>query len=281
MLLSLLGALVALGGTAVPAQAADRGLRAGQVSLSASERLIGPVAGMPGATVLRLRSAGRQMTGTVVVRRVGGPVVASWRISPTKRFTARWHGRNASGTKVRPGLYRVKARVSNPKVGPTIRRGVTVRVATTSSAWKTKDGWLRAVPRQKAVGRFHVEVNESKNQVLVVNRANRVVRRIPVGGNPGIAKPALSYVGDRTPMSYDYAWTKRLPWFVRLVHGRGIGSHTIPRYISNGRPTIPTSALGRPPGVHAPVSAGCLRMSDSNARWFFHNIPTGTPVYWL
>ncbi|MGB9375702.1 MAG: L,D-transpeptidase [Jiangellales bacterium] len=281
LLVALLGALVALGGTAVPAQAADKGLRAGQVSIKVSERLIGPVAGMPAATVVRLTSTGRQMTGTVVVRRVGGPVVATWPVSPTKRFTARWNGRNASGTKVRPGLYRVKAKVSHPKVGPTVRRGVTVRVATASSVWKTKDGWLRAVPRQKAVGRFHVEVSESKNQVLVVNRANRVVRRIPVGGNPGIAKPALSYVGDRTPMSYDYAWTKRLPWFVRLVHGRGIGSHAIPRYISNGRPTIPTSALGRPPGVHAPVSAGCLRMSDANARWFFHNVRAGTPVYWL
>ncbi len=281
LLVSLLGGIVLLAGATLPAHAAPGGLRPGQVSVGVSERLIGPVAGMPRATVVRVKSAGGPMTGSVVVRRVGGPVVAKWRVSSTKRFTARWNGRNASGETVRPGRYRVKATVSHPRGGPTIRRGVTVRVATTSSVWKTKHGWLRAVPRQKAIGRFHVEVNEATNQVLVVNRSDRVVRRIPVGGNPAVAKPALSHVGDRTPMSYDYAWTKRLPWFVRLVHGRGIGSHTIPRYISNGRPTIPTSALGRRPGVHAPVSAGCLRMSDANARWFFHNIPAGTPVYWL
>jgi lipoprotein-anchoring transpeptidase ErfK/SrfK len=82
-------------------------------------------------------------------------------------------------------------------------------------------------------------------------------------------------------MSYDDAWTERLPWFVRLVHGRGIGTHTTPRSISAGKPTIPVSALGRRPGGPAPVSAGCLRMHDINAKRFSHYVPAGTPVYWI
>jgi hypothetical protein len=281
LVLCLLGALVVLSGTAVPASAAEKQTRPGQITMGSSERVIGRLAGMPRSTVLRLTSSGPRITGSVEVRRPGGRVVESWPVSPTKRFTATWNGQDRAGAVVRPGLYRVVATVRRASDGAAVRRSVTVRVAAAGSTWRTKHGWLRAVPVARPVNRWHVEVREATNQVLVVDRHNRVVRRVPVGGNPDLAKPALSYVGDRTPMSYDYAWTKRLPSFVRLVHGRGIGSHAIPRYLSNGRPTIPVAALGRRPGVHAPVSAGCLRMSDTNARWFFHHVPAGTPVYWL
>ncbi len=262
----------------VPAQASPETA----ASVSVSQPRISRVAGMPHSTRIVVRSTGPRVTGTVVVRRVGGRTVRAWEVDDARRFTARWDGTGRRGRYVAPGRYRVIATV-HPTDDPSHRHRAarTVRVLKRGQGWTTRLGFVRAVPVTQPISRYHVEVHEQANQVLVVNQRNNVVRRIPVGGNPAIGKPRLSYVGDRTPMSYDYAWTKRLPWFVRLVHGRGIGTHTIPRYISTGKPTIPVSALGRRPGGPAPVSAGCLRMHDINAKWFYDRVPAGTPVYWI
>lgn len=259
----------------VPAQAGD------SVALRVSQARIQAGAASPG-TRIRLVSPGARLDGRVVVRRVGAHRVAAWPVAGKRRTTLVWDATNRAGKPVRPGLYRVRALV-HPQGRPAqlTRISRTVRVVARPKAHQTRFGYVVETKVRRAVDRFHLEVHQRTNQLLVVNHRNRVVRQIPVGGNPAISKPRLSYVADRTPMSYDYAWTKRLPWFVRLVQGRGIGSHTIPRYISTGRPTIPVSALGRRPGVHAPVSAGCLRMHDRNARWVYHNVPAGTPVYWL
>lgn len=280
LLLSLVALVLAPAGplATLPAQATPETT----VSVSLSQQRISTVAGMPHGTRVTVRSSGPRVSGTVIVRRAGGRTVKAWDVDDTRRFSARWDGTGRTGRYVAPGRYRVIATVHRADDPSQRQRAArTVRVLKRGQGWTTPLGFVRAVPITQPIHRFHIEVHEQANQVLVVNQRNKVVRRIPVGGNPAIAKPRLSYVGDRTPMSYDYAWTKRLPWFVRLVHGRGIGTHTIPRYISTGKPTIPVSALGRRPGGPAPVSAGCLRMHDLNAKWFYDRVPAGTPVYWI
>lgn len=251
-------------------------------ALEVGAPVIGAVSGVPASTKIKLVSNAGPLDGRVVVRRVGKHRVAAWPVSDQRSLRVRWDGTNRRGEEVRPGRYRVRAKVHPVgRPGEVTRVSALVRVVTKPQPRLTKYGYVQPVKVRRPIGRYHLEVNESKNQLLVVDRRNRAVRQIPVGGNPAISKPSLSYVADRIGMSYDYAYTKRLPWFVRLVQGRGIGSHTIPRYISDGRPTMAVSALGRVPGVRAPVSAGCLRMHDVNARWVFDNVPAGTPVYWL
>ena len=280
LLLSLVALVLAPAGplATLPAQAAPETA----VSVAVSQQRLSTVAGMPRGTRVTVRSNGPRVSGTVVVRRVGGRTVKAWTVDDVRQFTARWDGTGRTGRYVAPGRYRVVASVHRTDDPSQLHRAArTIRVLKRGQGWTTRLGFVRAVPVTQPIARYHVEVHEQANQVLVVNQRNTVVRRIPVGGAPAISKPRLSYVGDRTPMSYDYAWTKRLPWFVRLVQGRGIGTHTIPRYISTGTPTIPVSALGRRPGGPAPVSAGCLRMHDINAKWFYDNVPAGTPVYWI
>jgi len=274
VVLPLLAALTLVGLAVVPAHAGDSAvLRVSKARILTSEGE---------TTRVRLTSQVGPLDGRVVIRRAGGPRVASWKVDDRRSLRLRWDGTDNRGKTVRPGLYRVRA-VVHPDARPdkVTRVSRTVRVVGPAGGYKTRYGYVKVVEVRRKIDRYHLEVHERKNQLLVVNRRNAVVRQIPVAGNPAIHKPARSYVADRVRMSYDYDWTKRLPWFVRLVHGRGIGSHTIPRYISDGRPTMPVWALGRAPGVHAPVSAGCLRMHDANARWVFDNVPAGTPVYWL
>jgi hypothetical protein len=178
-----------------------------------------------------------------------------------------------------------------PQAQPAAHAVVAGTVASVLSAGKrrwrpvrhptaTRYGLLQPVRVRHRVGRFHVEVHQMKNQVLVVNRRNRGVRQIPVAGNPWYPKPAFSRVADRHRVSYDYAYEWRLPWFTRLVVGRGIGSHAIPRHRRHGYPSMRVADLGKAPGAGAPLSRGCLRMAAANARWFFRHVPAGTPVYW-
>jgi hypothetical protein len=276
LVVHLLAALTVAGLAVAPANAGEAAV------LRVKAPIIGAVAGAPAATRIRLVSNVGPLDGRVVIRRVGEHRVASWPVSDQRLLAVRWDGTNRRGDKVRPGKYRVRAIVQPVRhQGRVTRVTALVRVVATAQPRLTRYGYVQPAKVRRSVGRYHLEVDEARNQLLVVDRRNRAVRQIPVAGNPAISKPSLSYVADRTPMSYDYAYTKRLGWFVRLVQGRGIGSHTIPRHISSGKPTMAVTALGRKPGVRTPVSAGCLRMHDVNARWVFHNVPAGTPVYWL
>lgn len=144
----------------------------------------------------------------------------------------------------------------------------------------TGSGLVQQVRVQRPIGVLHLEVHEQRNQLLVVGPDNEVVRQIPVAGNPAVQKPEISRVADRMVESADYAYEWRLPHFVRLIEGRGVGTHAIPLSVENGSPAQAVHELGLDVG-QAPRSHGCLRMTDENAKWVFDSIPAGTPVYWL
>lgn len=92
--------------------------------------------------------------------------------------------------------------------------------------------------------------------------------------------PISSGAGGRTPLgSYRIysrsAWTRAtsnssvtMQWMTRF--NGGIGFHAIPRN-GYGQP------LYTPLGIR-PVSHGCVRMADHDAKWVFDNLPNGFPV---
>lgn len=149
-----------------------------------------------------------------------------------------------------------------------------------STAEITPLGVVQRVPVREPIGELHLEVDEQRNQMLVIGADDQVVRRIPVAGDPDVPKPRRSTVGDRIKMSADYDYDWHLPWFVRLIEGRGIGTHAIPLSTEDGNPAMQAVDLGKSPD-EAPRSHGCLRMHEDNARWVYDNVPPGTPVYWF
>lgn len=259
--------------------AASDGRLADQVRLRVGVGRVGSAPGVATGTHVRVESSGPAITGRLSVRRVNGPTVRSWAISGVSSFS-RWF----DATAVRSGYYlvTVTARPTG-RSEPTVRHTVQIRVVRPAPtvARTTQYGYVQPVPVRRPVNRRHLEVHESMNQLLVVDRRNETVRHIPIAGNPAVGKPKLSYVADPIRLSYDYGFEWRLPWFVRLVGGRGIGSHAIPRRVGDGHPIMRVADLGKRPGAGAPLSHGCLRMHDAHARWIHENLPRGTPVYWL
>ncbi len=239
------------------------------------------------AARIRVRSGGVMARAVVTVRAASGTTVWSRSLPPSKRWTARWAGVAQSGAKVGPGRYRVTVRVTpvaehGGHTSVAVSRTVRVRRSggTAGQARLTRYGYLQPVPVARSAGTFHLEVHQRKNQLLVVGRNNSVVRRIPITGNLSVAKPSFSRVQHRTALTYDFGYQWRLPWFVNLIAGRSIGSHAIPRHVTDGHPIMAVPQLGRS-WPNTPVSAGCLRMHSVNARWVYDNVPNGTPVYWL
>ena len=254
-------------------------------SLRVTPSRLGP--GSKRATRIKVRSGGIMAQAVVTVRAASGETVWSLSLPPGKQWTARWAGVAQSGETVAPGRYRVTARVSPVAAhgGPgSVVASRKVRVtrapATVNRARLTRYGYWQPVPVARPVGTFHLEVHQRKNQLLVVGRHNTVVRHIPITGNQSVGKPSFSRVQHRTALTYDFGYQWRLPWFVNLIAGRSIGSHAIPRHVTDGHPIMAVSQLGRS-WPDTPASAGCLRMHTLNARWVYDNVPNGTPVYWL
>lgn len=245
------------------------------------------VPGSTDAARIKVRSGGVAATALLQVRDASGATVWSRSLPPGKRWTATWARATQSGGKAGPGRYRVTARVT-PVVAHSGRSSITltraVRVTRPTGsigrARLTPYGYWQPVRVTRPVGTFHLEVHQRSNQLLVVGRNGAVVRHIPITGNLSVGKPSFSRVQHRTALTYDFGYQWRLPWFVNLIAGRSIGSHAIPRHVTDGHPIMAVSQLGRS-WPDTPVSAGCLRMHDVNARWVYDNVPNGTPVYWL
>ncbi len=257
-----------------------------RMSVSRNE-LVPKVRGLS-KTTIRAASGGVPAHGNVLVRKVGGRAVARFDLGRGTSWSRTWLRNDQRGGKAGPGRYAVVTtlRPSGATLGRAVTMTERVRVlkprrAPAGEVVATPLGVLQPVKVKHKVNQLHLEVHQAKNQVLVVDRYNRVLRQVPIAGNPAIPKPAVSYIPYRTPMSLDYDLEWKLPWFVSMIAGRGVGTHGIPRNVDDGRPSMSIADLGKTPGAGAPVSHGCLRMHDRNARWIYQNVPNGTPVHWF
>ena len=133
----------------------------------------------------------------------------------------------------------------------------------------------------KPVGRVHLEAFENFNILQVVDANNRIVRRIPFAGNPEVRKPDLCYTQGGYRVSWDYTLVWRLNYFVRLCPGRGIGTHDIPINRYTGARSMSVAGLGQRPGVGSPISHGCLRMREVDAKYLYDHFARGVPVYFV
>lgn len=133
----------------------------------------------------------------------------------------------------------------------------------------------------KPIGRVHLESFEYFNILQVVDAANRIIRTIPVAGNPGISKPEMCLTQERIRVNWDVTLTWQLNYFTRMCPGRGIGTHDIPINRYDGRRSMDAADLGKRPGYGAPLSHGCLRMREADAKYVYDNFSGGYPVYFI
>lgn len=108
----------------------------------------------------------------------------------------------------------------------------------------------------------------TRRLIAVIPASTGLDDSTPVGSFRVFSKSALAYF---TPSPGE-----RMRWMVRFTKGRqgdNIGFHGIPfRVTSNGEKPIFT-----PVGL-LPVSHGCIRTREVEAKWLFDNMSIGTPV---
>lgn len=120
--------------------------------------------------------------------------------------------------------------------------------------------------------RYWVEVKLGEKHTMTVYRGRERVRHMPVsGGRPESPTPTgFFYTGDR---GYSF-WSRRFgegaTYWVRLV-GQVL-VHSVPKDSTWKTKEEEHEKLG------LPASHGCIRLDEKDARWFFENIPRGTPV---
>ena len=117
------------------------------------------------------------------------------------------------------------------------------------------------------VGRVDVSIKLQRAFVYAPN--GQLIRSIPISSGSGGRTPLGHF-----KVSSKSAWTTAttnsnvsMRWMTRFKGG--IGFHGIPRKGS--------TALKTPLGVR-PVSHGCIRMADADAKWIYDVVGRGTPV---
>lgn len=133
----------------------------------------------------------------------------------------------------------------------------------------------------KPIGRAHLESYEYFNILQVVDASNRIIRTIKIAGNPGVSKPASCVTAGGIRVNWDVTLTWKLNYFTRMCAGRGVGTHDIPINRYDGRRSMNAADLGKRPGYGAPLSHGCLRMLEADAKYIYDNYASGTTVYFI
>ncbi len=115
---------------------------------------------------------------------------------------------------------------------------------------------------------------------IKIYKGGKLVRDVPVAGNPYLSPhlPSTCYVNQKIRTNWDKTNEWRLDYFTRLCAGRGVGTHAIPVNRFSGRLSMNPADLGKTPGIGSPVSHGCARMRERDARWIYENVPIGTKV---
>jgi hypothetical protein len=107
-----------------------------------------------------------------------------------------------------------------------------------------------------------------------------LVRSIPVAGNPTI-KPLPEHcpLDDKFVVARSFDDQYDLKYFTRFCDGRGVGMHAIPTNPTTGLPEMDAADLGKAPGNGAPLSHGCPRATEADAKWFQQTVPAGTTIW--
>ena len=124
-------------------------------------------------------------------------------------------------------------------------------------------------PAPQETGYAHVEVNLSRQRLIVVDGSGHVVKTLPVSSGSG--KWFTSEGRTRraiTPRGRFTVFRKIAGW-----HESPLGMLYYPNYITQG-----VAIHGSPSVPSRPVSHGCIRIPMSAAKEFSHMTPIGTVV---
>lgn len=120
--------------------------------------------------------------------------------------------------------------------------------------------------------RLWVEVDLGNKHTMTVYREDKIIRSmLASGGKEGTPTPlGTFYTQDRGHSFWSPRFGEGATYWVRLFDQ--ILIHSVPR---NHRWQLKEDEHEK---LGLPASHGCVRLSEDNARWFFKNIPGGTPV---
>jgi hypothetical protein len=127
-------------------------------------------------------------------------------------------------------------------------------------------------PVDSGTGR-RVVFSEDLQRVWLIAADERVLRSYLVSGSAYDNLDPGSYeVYSRSERAYGIDDSGTMRWFVRFTRGdnAAIGFHDIP--VSDGAPVQTRAQLG------TPLSHGCIRQKESDARALWDFAPLGTPV---
>ena len=129
-------------------------------------------------------------------------------------------------------------------------------------------------PSRRAARPVHAVVDLSEQHAYFYAADGALLKRVPVStGAPG----TRTRIGRFKVYSRSAATFSRSNPAVKMRHmtrfDGGIGFHGIPYRVRGGVEVPLPTPLGK-----RPVSHGCVRMRDRDARWVFRFLPTGAPV---
>ena len=131
---------------------------------------------------------------------------------------------------------------------------------------------LTTLPASSGTGR-RVVFSEDLQRVWLVTADERVQRTYLVSGSAHDNLDPGSYeVYSRSERAWGIDDSGTMRWFVRFTRGdnAAIGFHDIP--VADGTPVQAVSKLG------TPLSHGCIRQKEADARALWAFAPLGTPV---
>ncbi len=177
------------------------------------------------------------------------------------RLAAATFGALLAATLVLAPTAPAQAAVCKPKVGSLICE-------------ETGTG-AKPPPGPKWVVKYRVWTNHIK-----IFKNGVLVRDAKVAGNPYLSPqlPRTCYVAQKLRVNWDKTLVWRLDYFTRLCAGRGVGTHAIPINRDSGRMSMNPADLGKTPGAGSPISHGCARMLEKDAKWIYDHVPLGTKV---
>lgn len=164
-------------------------------------------------------------------------------------------------------------------VAPDTTAPVATSVAPTTTATPVvPNAYVPPVRRLPNVRIGSAVIVLDEQRVYVYSTTRRLITTIPVSTGLDDTTPTGSFrVFSKSQQAFFTPNPgERMKWMVRFTKGRqgdNIGFHGIPyRATAAGDIPIPT-----PVGIR-PVSHGCIRTRNPEARWIYDNMAIGTPV---
>ncbi len=156
---------------------------------------------------------------------------------------------------------------------PTSSSSTSTTSSTTTTTRPAVNAALAFVPTNSGTGRRIIYCN-SCQRLWIMEDDTYASASYQVSGRRGTPDPGTYAVVRKLDMGYSKRDPSlRLPWFVGFTMGRttDIGFHGIPLR-PNGEPIQSDAQLGEP------LSAGCIRQNQANAKALYDWAPVGTTV---